>query len=161
MNHNGRVIIPSGYIKFTGDFKTLKGMGYEFSDKSSACYFQGRDHDDIWIYKKYGGYVYLSDCSYFSYLLASEILSDKIDLSSGSVTLDMLECTFISYDHERWLTQRMIKRKPPYDQERYRGCHYDTFILSEVRRLHDMGYIKISPMPLWKQWERRWIPPRG
>lgn len=157
MNVSGRVIIPCGYIKFTGSYSSLISSGYEFSNKSSICYFQGRDLDDVWIYRKFGGYVYLSDFRYFSYLLAQEILAGETDLSSGSVTLDMFECKFISYDHERWLTQRMIKREPDYDHTRYRGCYYDTFVLSEVRRLHDSGQIKIAPMPLWKQWEKKWV----
>ena len=159
MNVSGRVIVPCGYIKFTGDYSSLISSGYKFSNKSSACYFQGRDSDDVWIYRKYGGYVYLSDFRYFSYLLAQEIIENKTDLSSGSVTLDMLECKFVSYDHERWLTRCMVRGKQ-YDRERYRGCYYDTFVLSEVRRLYDSEQIVIAPIPLWQLWEKKWIPSR-
>lgn len=139
-------------IKFTGDYKALIPMGYEFKK------LFGRNHicyriDDVWIWRK-GKDVEINDLYQDSYLVLYYLINNGFTIAQqfNMLCVDTIEKTVEPYQfdkHDPTFYSMQKEVKPTQEEmiafyQRFRKVHVKEETIQRLKVLHEKKMIEIA-----------------
>ena len=158
---------PPFFVKFTGEFKALKSLGWRFWKAYARNYKVYQFNTDggnygqvIYIWQHHGGYVEIDDLGMYSSLFIQDLLQDKPESRHGCYAwyLDRDETKLIHKDYTcQNNPDSELKRAKDFVGEdwdeyyrRYREIRLTVATVDKILELLDQNMITLRPRSEFK-----------